>query len=64
MVLEKQGWNSMQTKELIGPGGSMGHPQDYGVVHYVDDSLLDDYSFPVKNFTTKLFPISFLEWMT
>jgi hypothetical protein len=26
----------------------MGHPQAYGVVHYLDDSLLDDYSFPVK----------------
>jgi hypothetical protein len=26
--------------------------------------LLDDYSFPVKNFTTKLFPTSFLEWLT
>jgi hypothetical protein len=48
MVLEKEGWNSIQTKELIGPGGAMGHPQAYGVVHYLDDSLLDDYSFPVK----------------
>jgi hypothetical protein len=26
----------------------MGHPQAYGVIHYLDDSLLDDYSFPVK----------------
>jgi hypothetical protein len=26
----------------------MGHPQAYGVVHYLDDSLLDDYSFPMK----------------
>jgi hypothetical protein len=26
----------------------MGHPQDYGVIHYLVDSLLDDYSFPVK----------------
>jgi hypothetical protein len=26
----------------------MGHPQAYGVFHYLDDSLLDDYSFPVK----------------
>jgi hypothetical protein len=38
----------MQTKELVGPGVAMGHPQAYGVVHYLDDSLLDDYSFPVK----------------
>jgi hypothetical protein len=26
----------------------MGLPQAYGIVHYLDDSLLDDYSFPVK----------------
>jgi hypothetical protein len=26
----------------------MGHPQAYGVIHYLDDSLLDDYSFPMK----------------
>jgi hypothetical protein len=26
----------------------MGNLQDYGVIHYLDDSLLDDYSFPVK----------------
>jgi hypothetical protein len=27
----------------------MGHPQPYGVFHYLDTSLLDDYSFHVKN---------------
>jgi hypothetical protein len=37
----------------------MGNPKNYGVIQYLDDSFLDDYSFPVKNFTTKLFPISF-----
>jgi hypothetical protein len=26
----------------------MGNPQAYSVIHYLDDSLLDDYSFPVK----------------
>jgi hypothetical protein len=26
----------------------MGHPQTYGVVHYLNDSLLDNYSFPMK----------------
>jgi hypothetical protein len=26
--------------------------------------LLNDYTFLWKNFTTKLFPISFLEWLT
>jgi hypothetical protein len=41
----------------------MGHPQAYGVIHNLDDSFLDDYSFPVKNFTTKLFPTTFLEWL-
>jgi hypothetical protein len=42
----------------------MGNTQAYGVIHYLDDSLLDDYSFPVKKLTTKQFPISFLEWLT
>jgi hypothetical protein len=41
MVLEKHGCNSMQTKELIGPGGCHGASQAYGVVNYLDDSLLD-----------------------
>jgi hypothetical protein len=31
----------------------MGHPQAYGVVHYLDDSLLDDYSFPMKKLLQK-----------
>jgi hypothetical protein len=48
VVLKKQGKNSMQTKELIGPVGCHGNPQDYGVIHYLDDSLLNDYSFPMK----------------
>jgi hypothetical protein len=26
----------------------MGNPQDYGVVYYLDDSWLDDYSFLEK----------------
>jgi hypothetical protein len=26
----------------------MGHPQDYGVTHYLDDSLLYEYSVPMK----------------
>jgi hypothetical protein len=26
----------------------MGHPQAYGVPNYLDDSLIDDYCFPVK----------------
>jgi hypothetical protein len=38
----------MQTQELIGPRVAMGHTQAYGVIHYLDYSLLDDYSFPVK----------------
>jgi hypothetical protein len=48
MMLKEQGKNSMQTEELIGLGGFHGNPQDYGVIHYLDDSLLDIYSFPVK----------------
>jgi hypothetical protein len=38
----------------------MGNPQSYGVIHYLDDSLLDDYFFPVKKLHHKtishLFP--------
>jgi hypothetical protein len=26
----------------------LGNPQDYGGIHYLYDSLLNDYSFPVK----------------
>jgi hypothetical protein len=26
----------------------MGNPQDYGIIQYLYDSLIDDYSFPVK----------------
>jgi hypothetical protein len=26
----------------------MGYPQAYDVIHYLYDSVLDDYSFPVK----------------
>jgi hypothetical protein len=26
----------------------MGKPQDYGFLQYLDDSLIYDYSFPVK----------------
>jgi hypothetical protein len=26
----------------------MGNTQSYDVIHYSDDSLLDDYSFPMK----------------
>jgi hypothetical protein len=47
-VLKKQGKNSMQTEKLIGSGGFHGNPQAYGVIHYLDDSLIDDYSFLVK----------------
>jgi hypothetical protein len=53
MVLKKQGKNSMQTRELIGPGVAMGHTQAYGVFHYLDDSFLNDYSFPMKKFHHK-----------
>jgi hypothetical protein len=38
----------MQTEELIDPEGAIGHPQSYGVIHYLYDSLLDQYSVPVK----------------
>jgi hypothetical protein len=47
-MLKKQDKNSMQTEELIGPGGTMGHPQAYDVIHYLDDSLIDEYSISMK----------------
>jgi hypothetical protein len=47
-MLKKQDKNRMQTEELIGPDGAMGHPQAYGFIHYLDDSFLDKYSIPVK----------------
>jgi hypothetical protein len=31
----------------------MGLPQAYGIVFYLDDSLLDDYYFPVKKLHNK-----------
>jgi hypothetical protein len=60
MVLKKQIWKSTQTKSLICPWGAMGHPQPYGFVHYLDDSLFDNPSFRVKKLHHKtlshLFP--------
>jgi hypothetical protein len=47
-MLKKQDKNSMQTEELIGPGGCMGHPQSYGVIHCLDESSIDEYSVLVK----------------
>jgi hypothetical protein len=41
----------------------MGHPHAYGVVHYLDDSLLDDYAFPVKKLHHGTISHIFLEWM-
>jgi hypothetical protein len=32
----------------------MGHPQAYGVFHYLYDSLFDDYFFPVKKLYHKI----------
>jgi hypothetical protein len=31
----------------------MGNSQAYGIIHYLDDSLLDHYSFPVKKLHNK-----------
>jgi hypothetical protein len=47
-MLKKQDKNRMQTEELIGPGGAMGHSQAYGVICYLYESLLDQYSIPMK----------------
>jgi hypothetical protein len=53
----------MQTEELIDPGGCIGHPQAYGVIHYLDDSLIDEYSVPVKKLHHKTISHLFLEWL-
>jgi hypothetical protein len=42
----------------------MGHRQAYSVIHYLDYSLLDDYSFPVKKLHHKTIFHLFLEWLT
>jgi alpha-D-ribose 1-methylphosphonate 5-triphosphate synthase subunit PhnI len=52
-MLKKQDKNSMQTEDLIGPGGCMGHPKDYSVIHFLDDSLIDEYSVPMKKLHNK-----------
>jgi hypothetical protein len=44
----------MQTEELIGTGGFQGQPQYYGVIHFLDYSFLDDYSFPMKKLHHKI----------
>jgi hypothetical protein len=41
----------------------MRHPQACGAIHYLDDSLLDDYSFPMKKLDHKTIS-HFLEWLT
>jgi hypothetical protein len=56
-MLKKQDKNTMQTEELIGPGGSMRHPLSYVVTHYLDDSMIDEYFIPVKKTSPqKYFP--------
>jgi hypothetical protein len=56
VIFKKQHKNSMQTEELIGLGGAMGNPQAYDVIHYLDNSLLDQYSNPVKKLHHKTAP--------
>jgi hypothetical protein len=45
VMLKKQDKNMMQIEELIGPEGAMGHHQAYGIIRYLDDSLLDHDGF-------------------
>jgi hypothetical protein len=42
----------------------MGHPQAYGVVYYLDDSLFDNSSFPMKKLHHIPLSHLFLKWMT
>jgi hypothetical protein len=54
----------MQTESLICPVGFHGASQAYGVDHYLDDSLFDDPSFPVKKLHRKTLSHLFSERMT
>jgi hypothetical protein len=42
-------------------GVPWGHPEAYGVVHYLDDSLFDDPSFPLKKVHHKTLSHPFFE---
>jgi hypothetical protein len=42
----------------------MGHLQTYDIVHYLDNSLFDNYFFLVKKLHHKTFSHLFSEWMT
>jgi hypothetical protein len=53
-----------QTESLICRVGCHGASQDYGVDHYLCDSLFDDPSFPVKKLHHKTLSHLFSEWMT
>jgi hypothetical protein len=44
--------------------GVMGHPQAYGVDHYLNDSLFDSHSFHMKKLRHKTLSHLFYEWMT
>ena len=48
MVLEKQSWKVCKPRVWYVQWGAMGHPQAYGVDHYLNESLFDSPSFPVK----------------
>jgi hypothetical protein len=42
----------------------MGHPHAYGVDRYLNDSLFDDHSFPVKKLCHETLSHLFSKWMT
>jgi GTP cyclohydrolase I len=42
----------------------MGHPQSYGIDHYLNDSLFDNPSFPMKKLHHKTLSHTFSKWMT
>jgi hypothetical protein len=54
VMLKKQDKNIMQIEELIGPEGAVGNTQDYGIIHYLDDSLFDQYFVPVNKLHHKI----------
>jgi hypothetical protein len=62
VILKKQDKNSMQTEELIGPGGCHGAYRIlwcYPLLRWLHDRRI--FLSCEKNFTTKLFSTSFLE---
>ena len=58
-VAQKTKFGGLQTKSLVGPVGSFGHPQAYGL-HHSWIALGASPLIPVKKLQNTVSPISFL----